>query len=107
MVAHAGRTEPLDIYGPAGTNYVIEGLRRIAPELPFPIIIHEMAGGEQFPLPGGLHGACSAAAHGIPCLAYRLELTRKPAFQVEKARALGLPVQLWSRLQRGEPQEFQ
>jgi ribonuclease Z len=107
MVAHAGRTEPLDIYGPMGTTYVIEGLRRIAPELPFPVIIHELTGGEHFPLPGGLQGACSAAAHGIPCLAYRLELTRKPAFQVEKARALGLPVQLWSKLQRGEPQEFQ
>ncbi len=26
MVAHAGRTEPLEIYGPAGTTYVIEGL---------------------------------------------------------------------------------
>jgi ribonuclease Z len=107
MVAHAGRTEPLDIYGPVGTNYVIEGLRRIAPELPFPIIIHELAGGEQFPLPGGVQGACGAAAHGIPCLAYRIELSRKPAFQVEKARELGLPVQLWSRLQRGEAQEFQ
>ena len=31
MVAHAGRTEPLEIYGPAGTTYVIEGLRRAGP----------------------------------------------------------------------------
>jgi ribonuclease Z len=102
MVAHAGRTEPLDIYGPAGTTYVVEGLRRIAADLPFPIQIHEMRGGEQFNLPGELQGSCVAAAHGIPCLAYRADLERKPAFQVEKAQALGLPVQLWSRLQHGE-----
>jgi ribonuclease Z len=102
MVAHAGRTEPLALYGPPGTVYVVEGLRRIAPDLPFPVEIHEMKGGEQFELPGGLHGSCASAAHGIPCLAYRAELERTPAFQVEKAQALGLPVQLWSRLQHGE-----
>ncbi len=102
MVAHAGRTEPLTIYGPAGTTYVIEGLRRIAPELPFPIHIHELKGGERLDLPGDLDGTCAAAAHGIPCLAYRVQLARRPAFQVEKAQALGLPVQLWSRLQHGE-----
>ncbi|HZT99842.1 MAG TPA: ribonuclease Z [Ktedonobacteraceae bacterium] len=102
MVAHAGRTEPLALYGPPGTVYVVEGLRRIAPDLPFPVEIHEMKGGEQFELPGGMHGSCASAAHGIPCLAYRAELERTPAFQVEKAQALGLPVQLWSRLQHGE-----
>jgi ribonuclease Z len=106
MVAHAGRTEPLDIYGPIGTIYVVEGLRRIAPELPFPIHIHELKGGENFNLPGNLHASCTSAAHGIPCLAYRAELERKPAFQVEKAQALGLPVQLWSRLQHGETLEY-
>ncbi|GAC1497124.1 MAG: ribonuclease Z [Ktedonobacteraceae bacterium] len=102
MVAHAGRTETLDIYGPPGTGYVIDGLRRIAAELPFPIVIHELKGGEHFELPGGLQGSCTQAAHGIPCLAYRAELARRPAFQADKARDLNLPVQLWSRLQRGE-----
>jgi len=102
MVAHAGRTEPLDIYGPPGTTYVVDGLRRIAAELPYPVQIHEMRGGEQFPLPGGLHGSCVAASHRVPCLGYRVELERKPEFQVAQAQALGLPVQLWSRLQRGE-----
>mgnify|MGYP001424816719 CR=1 FL=1 len=102
MIAHAGRTEPLDIYGPVGTQYVVDGLRRIAAELPFPIHIHEMKGGEQFDLPGGLQASCAPATHGIPCLAYRADLARRPEFQAEKARALDLPVQLWSRLQHGE-----
>jgi ribonuclease Z len=106
MVAHAGRTEPLDIYGPVGTGYVLDGLRRIAAELPFPIILHEMKGGEHFELPGGLQGSCTMAAHGVPCLAYRAELQRLPAFQAEKARALNLPIQFWSRLQHGETIEY-
>src|SRR5712691_5308031 len=106
MVAHAGRTEPLDIYGPPGTTYVIEGLRRIAADLPFPVQIHELHSGAHFALPGGLHGSCAAAAHGIPCLAYRVELERKPAFQIEQAQALGLPLPPWSRLQHGETIEY-
>lgn len=106
MVAHAGRTEPLTIYGPVGTSYIVDGLRRIAADMPFPIIIQEMKGGEQFDLPGDLHGSCVAASHGVPCLAYRVELHRTPEFQVEKAKALGLPVQLWSRLQHGETQMY-
>ena len=102
MVAHAGRTEPLDIYGPVGTTYVVEGLRRIAADLPFPICIHELKGNEELALPGDLHGTCTSATHGIPCLAYRVELARRPEFQADRARALDLPVQLWSRLQHGE-----
>ena len=105
MVAHAGRTEPLDIYGPSGTAYVVEGLRRIAAELPFPVHIHELRSDEQFLLPGELYASCCSAAHGVPCLAYRLELKRQPAFLRERARALDLPVQLWSKLQHGETVE--
>jgi ribonuclease Z len=106
MVAHAGRTEPLDIYGPVGTTYVIEGLRRIAADLPFPISIHELKNGTQFELPGHLQASCCSAAHGIPCLAYRMELGRKPVFLPEQAKALGLPVQLWSKLQHGAVVEY-
>lgn len=106
MVAHAGRSEPLDIYGPHGTTYIIEGLRRVVPELPYPVRIHELKSGERFELPGELHASCAAAAHGIPCLAYRIELERKPAFLPERAQALGLPVQFWSRLQHGESIEY-
>jgi ribonuclease Z len=107
MVAHAGRTEPLLLYGPPGTGYVVEGLLRIAGELPFPLQVQELQGGERLALPGGLQGSCSPAQHGIPCLAYRLELPRRPQVQVERAQALGLPVQYWSRLQRGESVEYE
>jgi ribonuclease Z len=106
MVAHAGRTEPLHIYGPQGMNYTIEGLRRVAPDLPFPIHMHELRSGEHFALPGNLRASCVSAAHGVPCLAYRIELPRNREFQLEHAKASGLPVQLWSRLQHGQSVEF-
>ncbi len=56
------------------------------------------------PLEGanGLPLRCAAADHDVPCLAYALELPRAPRFDVERARKLGIPVQLWGRLQRGE-----
>src|SRR3984893_8936726 len=57
MVGPAGHTEPLDIYGPQGTGYIIEGLRRVVPEPPFPVRIHELKSGEHFELPGGLRGS--------------------------------------------------
>jgi len=106
MVGHAGRTEPLTIYGPTGTGYIVDGLRRIARDLPFPIAINELHDEEGFSLPGGPRGSCAAAAHGVPCLAYRVELDRRPEFQAERAQALGLPVQTWSRLQHGETVEY-
>jgi len=106
MVAHAGRTEPLHIYGPQGMSYVIDGLRRVAPELPFAVQVCELQSGAQFDLPGGLRAMCAAASHGVPCLAYRVELGRNREFLPERARAAGLPVQLWSRLQHGESIEY-
>ncbi len=106
MVAHAGRTEPLHIYGPVGMSYSIEGLLRVVPDLPFPIQMHELRGGEQFALPGNLQASCTQAAHGVPCLAYRLELSRNREFQPEQAKALNLPVQLWSILQHGQSVEY-
>jgi ribonuclease Z len=106
MLAHAGRTEALALYGPPGTTYIVEGLRRLAPNLPFPIQIHELKSGSHFDLPGNLRASCASAAHGIPCLAYRVELERRPAFQPQRAKELGLPVQLWSHLQHGESVEY-
>src|SRR5690242_691034 len=106
MVAHAGREEPLHIYGPVGMSYALDGLLRVVPDLPFAVEMHELRGGESFALPGNLQASCAQAAHGIPCLAYRLELSRNREFQLERAKTLGLPVQLWSKLQHGQSVEY-
>ncbi len=102
-VANAGRTEPMHIYGPPGTRAVVDGLRVIADWLPYGVGIHELRDGDRFELFGGARGRVRDADHRVPCLAYRLDLDRAPAFDPVRAEALGVPLSLWSVLQRGEP----
>ena len=98
----AGRTEPLDIWGPPGLRYVVTGLRVIAPQLSYEPVLHELpAGGGRFEA-AGMHVRAFPLDHGMPCFGYAFTLDRPREFLPEKARALGIPVRLWNRLQRGE-----
>ena len=102
-VANAGRTDPVDLFGPEGTGEIVAGLRVIAPRLPYELRIHELASGERFDLPSGLQGRTLAGEHGLPCLLYRADLARERRFDPGRATALEIPRQLWSKLQNGEP----
>lgn len=104
-VANAGRTEPMHIYGPAGTLRVIEGLRVIAPYLPYDMYVHELGDGDTFDLPNGIRGRVAYGDHRGPVLAYRFDLSRDPAFLPDRARELSVPQPAWGRLQRGEEVE--
>lgn len=104
--ANADRTEPVDLYGPVGIAEIVRGLRVIAPVLPYELRVRELAGDERFPLPGGLQGRCAPGRHGLPVLAYRVDLPRRPEFLAERARELGVPMPLWRRLQDGEQVEW-
>ncbi|MGI8403320.1 MAG: ribonuclease Z [Thermomicrobiales bacterium] len=105
-VANAGRTAPMHIYGPSGTNAIIAGLRVIAPYLPYEIVVHELEDGEAFELPAGLTGRVACGEHRVPVLGYRIERARGPAFDRERATLLGIPVEEWAPLQRGESIEL-
>lgn len=100
-VANTGRTEPITIFGPVGVAEVVRGLRVIAPQLPFPVEVCELASGDHFALSGGVQGSCVAGEHALPVLAYRLDLVRKRRFLADRARALGVPTSAWRRLQDG------
>lgn len=99
---NSDRTEPVRIVGPPGTRAVVEGLRVVAPYLPFEVQLRELESGECLTL-DRLKITCVRAEHHVPCLAYRIDLPRAPRFLPEKARALGVPMEEWRRLQRGEP----
>ncbi len=98
----ADRTEPVVVVGPAGTRRVVAALRSIVPHLPFTVEVLELAGGEVLELPGGLQLRTLAVAHRVPCLAYVLHRPRGRPFLPDRAHALGVPVNLWRHLQRGE-----
>lgn len=103
QIAHSGRTEPVTIYGPPRTHEIVNHLFSIVGRVPFELGVGELSGGEEIDLPGGLRAAVLPVQHRSPCLAWRLDLTRAPRFDPERARALGVPVAAWSRLQAGEP----
>ena len=102
-MGNAERTEPLTLIGPKGLERVVNALRVIAPELPFPIIYKEINGNEEtFELADGYRLKAFRVNHGILCYGYTLELDRAGKFQLQKAMEQEIPKQDWSRLQKGE-----
>jgi ribonuclease Z len=101
-VGNAGRSDPLTVYGPPGTLAVAQALTIVVPGLPFEVMVHEIEAGERLRLPAGVELTVGAANHRDRCFFYRADRAREPRFDAEKARAAGIPVQLWSPLQRGE-----
>ena len=101
-MGNAERTEPLLLIGPKGLKRVIDALRIIAPELPFPIIYKEINGPEEVFELNGYRLKAFKVNHNVICYGYTLELDRAGKFQLEKAMAMDIPKMYWSRLQKGE-----
>jgi ribonuclease Z len=98
-----GANEPVHLFGPRSLTRVVDSLRVIAPRLPFPVVCHELTGDPaDVRRVGDLALRACLGEHDLPCLSFRFDLGRLPAFQPDRAKALGLPVQLWKLLQRGE-----
>ena len=97
------RTAPLSIYGPEGIKKVLQDLDSVIGKMPFPLAVVELAGGAEI--------ACSeyrleaiGTRHRVPSLGWALVEDDRPGrFDVEKARAAGVPNgPLNGMLQRGE-----
>lgn len=102
-LANAGRTDAVTILAPQGSAERLQAFLSIVGRLPFELFLRECAPGEQLPLAADLTLTTCAAVHQMPCLAYRLDITRHPRFDADRARALHVPLEAWSFLQRGEP----
>ena len=110
-IGNSGRTEPLLCIGPRGLTQVLKGLLVIAPELPFPIHIHELNSQyESLPLRdvqvGFLEITAVEAHHRIPCYGYGFLLHRRGKFDMEMAKANQVPMKAWSRLQKTDSFEL-
>lgn len=106
-MGNAERTEPVTMIGPKGLERVIRSLRVIAPELPFEIYFLEITELEQSFDFGDFRIEAFRANHNITCYGYSMVIDRIGKFDIEKAKALDVPVNYWNRLQRGEEIEYE
>ena len=104
-MGNAERTEPLLLIGPKGLEKVVNSLRVIAPELPFPLVFHELEEAEETIEPEGMPDFQIRAFrvnHNVTCYGYSMILNRTGKFSVEQAMQRGIDRQYWNRLQKGE-----
>ena len=103
-MGNAERTQPLLLIGPKGLTKVVNALRVIAPELPFEIECREIAGTEseqKFSF-DGFEIQAFKVNHNVLCYGYSLSVERTGRFDRGRAEEQGIPMKLWSRLQKGE-----
>jgi ribonuclease Z len=101
-MGNADRTEPLTIIGPKGVERVVNSLRVVAPDLPFPIEFIEIEGAEQAFSLLGLTIEAFRVKHNVVCYGYSICLERKGKFDADRAKEQGIPLKCWNPLQKGE-----
>lgn len=104
-MGNAEKTTPLLLIGPKGLARVVNGLRAIAPELPFEIIYQEITENEQEFQFDGFRIETFKVNHNVTCYGYNIVIDRIGKFQLDKAQSLGIDKKYWSRLQKGETVE--
>ena len=97
-----GKKTPITIAGPAGLEQVVTSLMTIAPNLPYPVVLKELDEEDRdFDLLG-IDFASMRLRHGVPCLGYRMTFKRKPIFNPDKAKELGVPLYHYKTLHAGQ-----
>ena len=100
-----GRTDPMRLYGPKGAKKVLAQAISLGVErVPFEVEIREVKVGEVVKDGGGYEVRAFATEHGGGSVGYAVkEHERRGRFDVEKARAAGIPEgPLWGKLSKGE-----
>ena len=106
-MGNADRREPLTLIGPKGLERVVNSLRVIAPELPFPILFKEIEGPEQTFEMNGYRLKAFRVNHNVLCYGYTVEIDRAGKFDPERAKEQEIPQKYWKHLQKGETVELE
>lgn len=104
-MGNMGKTDPLSVIGPVGTERVVNALRTIAPNLPFDITVSELETEDELMYFLECDIRAFRVQHGVPCYGYSITLPRGGKFDAERARAQNIPLPLWGKLQKGESAE--
>lgn len=105
-IGNSERTEPITLIGPKGLQKVVNGLRVIAPELPFSIKMIEIEGDSQTFQINGYNINAFKVNHNIICYGYNITINRQGKFMLEKAEKNAVPKEIWSKLQKGNIIEY-
>lgn len=103
----AGRSAPVTLVGPEGLIRTVNGLRTIAPELPFELRFHELRDPEETFTSQDFNITAFQVNHSMPCYGFSIERKRAGKFDTARAKAQGIPVPFWKRLQNGEEIEWE
>ena len=101
-IGNAERKEPITIIGPKGLERIVNGLRVIAPDLPFKLKFIELDQKKQIFNLNGYEIEAFRVKHNITCYGYNVKINRKGKFNVENALKYNIPKTCWGRLQKGE-----
>lgn len=105
-MGNAERTEPLLLVGPKGLERVVNALRCIALELPFPLRFMELDEPRQQIKVGPYVIDAYRVNHNVVCYGYSISIPRAGRFDLERAKEQNVPMKAWSRLQKGETLEL-
>ncbi len=106
-MGNMGRTEPVSIIGPVGTERAVNGLRIIATSLPFEVQVSELGYDDELMYFMECDIRAFAVQHGMPCYGYSFTLPRGGKFDVARAKEQNIPLEYWKRLQNGETVEHE
>lgn len=105
-IGNSPRTAPLDIYMPESCKSIVMSLLNVCGGLPYEVRLNGLSEEKATEFPAEcidpmLNIRTLPLSHRVSCLGYSLILGRKPVFMSDRARALGIPVELWKKLHSG------
>ncbi len=101
-IGNSDRTEPVTLIGPKGLSRVVSSLRVIAPELPYEIKCIEINNPQEHFSIKGYEIDAFKVNHTVTCYGYSINIPRIGRFDAKKAVELGIPQQMWNKLQHGQ-----
>ena len=101
-IGNSDRTEPVTLIGPKGLSRVVSSLRVIVPELPYELKCIEINNPQEHFSINGYEIDAFKVNHTVTCYGYSISIPRIGKFDAKKAMELGIPQQMWNKLQHGQ-----